>query len=177
LIASCVRTPVTISSTRCAIGWLIATLMFGMSFSFSRIAFSMSVCVQPSGHSLRGLRLTTGSESFCACGSAGDSPRPSFDTTPSTPGTVMIRFMASNSSRSVSLNDMFGTREIAGVIEPSCSVGMNDFPRNGNTAKLAARSRAPLRRSSSRWRAPRRGAACSGASGTRSASCPPRDRA
>lgn len=131
LIATCERTPVTISSTRCAMGWCMIRLMPGRSLSFSRICSSNVACVQPSGQSARGLSDTTGSDSVCGAGSAGDSPRPTLLTTIATPGTVMIRFEASISSLNTSSNDMFGARVMAGVIEFSFSVGMNDLPSSG----------------------------------------------
>ena len=72
-----------------------------------------------------------GSDSFCDAGSAGDSPRPSLDTTFVTPGTAAISFAASISSLIDSSIEIDGTRMITGVTAPSRMIGMNDLPNNG----------------------------------------------
>ena len=81
-----------------------------------------------------------GSDSFGCPGSAGDSPRPSRDTAVATPGTSMIRFMASNSIFTDSSREMLGARTITGVTEPSCMIGINDLPNSGKVARLATRA-------------------------------------
>ena len=112
----------------------------GIVRSLSRMAAAMSSCVQPEGHSLRGLSETIGSDSFGPAGSAADSPRPSRDTADFTPGTSIVRRMASFSIWMDSSSEMFGTRSIEGEIEPSFISGMNAVPRNGTSASVATKS-------------------------------------
>ena len=74
-----------------------------------------------------------GVDSFCDCGSAGDSPRPTPDTADFTPGTSITRRIASRSMRSDSASEMLGTRSIAGTTEPSFISGMKAVPRKGSS--------------------------------------------
>ena len=121
----------TSSSTRSEIGCIIVNTTPGKNLIFSLIALAISSCVQPSGHSSLGFKLTKGVDSFCACGSAGLSPRPKALTTDLTPGTSMIAFMALNSMLIDSSMEIFGTRSIPGTIEPSFISGINDVPKKG----------------------------------------------
>ncbi len=79
--------------------------------------------------------VTIGSDSLGAAGSAGDSPRPIFDTTLATPGIAATNFIASISISIDSSNEIEGTRIITGVSAPSFSVGIKDLPKKGNNAK------------------------------------------
>ena len=135
-MATCERTPETISSTRAAIGWEIDSSTPGKVFNFSRIWFAISSWLK--SRSPNGLSVTIGSDSKGWPGSAGDSPRPKRETTRSTPGTVMMRFIASNSSLMDSSKEILGDLAIKGVIEPSCITGINDLPSIVNATKLTS---------------------------------------
>ena len=78
LTATCERTPVTISSTRCSIGCDSTIFTPGSTASALRISSSISCWVRPDPSRSS---AAMGSDSFCDAGSAGDSPRPSLDTT------------------------------------------------------------------------------------------------
>ncbi len=80
-----------------------------------------------------GSSSTMGSDSLGPAGSAGDSPRPSLETTLSTPGTSATAFIAAISMRMDSSSEMLGTRLICGVSAPSFMVGMKDLPSSGNS--------------------------------------------
>ena len=134
------RTPVTISSTRSEMGWAMTICTPGSTASFSRILSAMVSWVQPSGHSSRGLSETMGVDSFCACGSAGDSPRPTPETAERTPGTSITSFMASISMRMDSSSEMLGTRLMPGTSEPSFISGMKALPRKGIRAPVVPSS-------------------------------------
>ncbi len=135
LTATCERTPVTISSTRCAIGCDMTILTPGITVSALRISSSIACWVRPDPSKSRS---TIGSDSFCEAGSAGDSPRPSFETTDLTPGMAAISFMASASNLIDCSTEMEGARMLTGVTEPSFIIGINDLPRSGNRTNAIA---------------------------------------
>ena len=124
LMASCERTPVTISSTRSEIGWDSTICTPGIEDRRWRMSSSISSWVRSDS----GSSSTMGSDSLGPAGSAGDSPRPSLETTLSTPGTSATDFIAAISS-----SEMLGTRLICGVSAPSFMVGMKDLPSSGNS--------------------------------------------
>ncbi|KAF1029886.1 MAG: hypothetical protein GAK34_03848 [Delftia tsuruhatensis] len=129
LMASCERTPVTISSTRSEIGWDSTICTPGMEDRRWRMSSSISSWVRSDS----GSSSTMGSDSLGPAGSAGDSPRPSLETTLSTPGTSATDFIAAISMRMDSSSEMLGTRLICGVSAPSFMVGMKDLPSSGNS--------------------------------------------
>jgi hypothetical protein len=57
-----------------------------------------------------------------------------------TPGTCIIRFMASCSIRTDSSSEMLGTRMMFGETEPSFISGMKAVPRKGTRASVPAKS-------------------------------------
>ena len=79
--------------------------------------------------------LTIGSDSFGPDGSAGDSPRPSFDTANRTPGIGLISCKALVSICTDSSIEILGARMICGTIEPSFMVGIKLLPKNGTSIK------------------------------------------
>ena len=131
LMATCERTPVTISSTRSEMGCDSTICTPGMVDKRWRMSSSISSWLR----SDFGSSNTIGSDSLGPAGSAGDSPRPSLDTTMRTPGTSAMVFMAAISMRMDSSKEMLGTRLICGVSAPSFMVGMKDLPSKGNSAK------------------------------------------
>ena len=151
LTATCDRTPETISSTRAAIGWLMAISTPGKNFNLSRISSAMRSWVMPSRHWSRGLRLTMGSDSCGWPGSDADSPRPSRETTVCTSGTFLMAAMAWVSIWIDSSIEILGTRTITGVIEPSCMVGMKAVPKKGTQAKLPNKARTATPRTLRGW--------------------------
>ena len=130
LIANCERTPVSISSTRCAMGWFITTCTPGMCANDFRISSSISTCLRL----VSGSSETIGLDSFGPDGSAGDSPRPRTETADRTPGIAATTFIASTSIFIASSSEILGMRMIEGVIEPSFMIGMKLLPRRGNSA-------------------------------------------
>ena len=92
-----------------------------------------------------------GSDSLGPAGSAGDSPRPSLDTTMRTPGTWAMVRMAPISMRIDSSSEMLGTRLICGVSAPSFMVGMKDLPSQGNSATEPSSNSTATQRVA-RWR-------------------------
>src|SRR5690242_11463320 len=72
------------------------------------------------------------SVSLGPAGSAGDSPRPSRDTTFLTSGAPLMIFIARISIFRDSSSEMFGTRSMFGEMEPSAISGIKEVPRKGN---------------------------------------------
>ena len=134
------RTPVTISSTRSAMGCDKTICTPGSAPSRLRISSSISSWERPES----GSSSTIGEDSFGPDGSAGDSPRPTLDTTDFTPRISDIHFIASISIRNDSSSEVLGTRIICGVSAPSFIVGMKDFPSSGNSANEIIKSAAAI---------------------------------
>ena len=88
----------------------------------------------PRGRSSNGVSDAITSASFGPAGSAGDSPRPTRDTTFSTPRTCSICCCIDRSMLNDSASEMFGTRSALGDSVPSAISGINDVPSSGTSA-------------------------------------------